>query len=140
MDNPSNPNVTVTADEGPVSGPSPAGTSKTVRFQCGLLRETETFPEEDLEDVSLYAIMEFVVEMLNAKVLYASSSVQLHSHACLRVWRGKDRSYCLPQQCRLTLLPALSLSIQPYAVLCTWLQRECTVWLPHGHRSMRIRC
>lgn len=67
MDNTVNPNVT--ADEGAVSVPSPAGASKTVRFQCGLLRETETFSEEDLEDVSLYAILEFVVEMLNSKVL-----------------------------------------------------------------------
>lgn len=67
MDSTSNPNVTVTADEGTVSVPSPAGASKTVRFQCGLLRETETFSEEDLEEVSLFAILEFVVEMLNAK-------------------------------------------------------------------------
>lgn len=96
MDSTSNPNVTVTADEGTVSGPSPAGASKTVRFQCGLLRETETFPEEDLEDVSLYAIMEFVVEMLNAKVLHAPLVV--YSFIPTPVWHGKDRSYCLPQQ------------------------------------------
>lgn len=68
MDNTASPNVTVTADEGAVSAPSPVGTSKTVRFQCGLLRETEKFAEEDLEDVSLDAILEFVVEMLNVKV------------------------------------------------------------------------
>lgn len=68
MDSTAGPNITVMADEGTVSAPSPVGTSKTVRFQCGLLRETETFAEEDLEDVSLDAILEFVVEMLNVKV------------------------------------------------------------------------
>lgn len=59
-----NPTIQVTGagDDGPEVP------SKTVRFQCGLLRETETFSEEDLEDVSLEALLEFVVDMLNAKV------------------------------------------------------------------------
>lgn len=54
------PNITVTAEEDTPS--------RTVRFQCGLLRETETFLEEDLEDVSRDAILDFVVDMLNVKV------------------------------------------------------------------------
>ena len=68
MDARASPTITVTADEGAVGAPSPVATSKTVRFQCGLLRETETFSEDDLEDVSLDAILEYVVEMLNVKV------------------------------------------------------------------------
>lgn len=54
------PNITVTAEE--------ETPSRTVRFQCGLLRETETFVEEDLEDVSRDAILDYVVDMLNVKV------------------------------------------------------------------------
>ena len=50
------------------AAPSVAGNPKTVRFQCGLLRETETFAEEDLQDVSLAALLEYVDEMLNIKV------------------------------------------------------------------------
>ncbi|CAI8049412.1 Serine/threonine-protein kinase D1, partial [Geodia barretti] len=49
------------------AAPSVAGNPKTVRFQCGLLRETETFAEEDLQDVSLAALLEYVDEMLNIK-------------------------------------------------------------------------
>lgn len=63
------PNITVTTeDETP---------SRTVRFQCGLLRETETFVEEDLEDVSRDAILDYVVDMLNVKVRAYSSSYGL---------------------------------------------------------------
>ena len=54
--------VTVTADEG-TEVPS-----RTIRFQCGLLRETETFVEEDLEDVPQEALLDYVVDMLNVKV------------------------------------------------------------------------
>ena len=54
------PNITVMAEE--------ETPSRTVRFQCGLLRETETFVEEDLEDVARDAILDYVVDMLNVKV------------------------------------------------------------------------
>ena len=78
MDDRASPTITATADEGAVSAPS----SKTVRFQCGLLREAETFAEDDLEDVSLDAILEYVVEMLNVKV-----RVSLHSTLCVYLSR-----------------------------------------------------
>lgn len=59
------PNITVTTEDETLS--------RTVRFQCGLLRETETFVEEDLEDVSRDAILDYVVDMLNVKVRAYSS-------------------------------------------------------------------
>ena len=54
--------ITVTGDEGTEIP------SRTIRFQCGLLRETETFVEEDLEDVPREALLDYVVDMLNVKV------------------------------------------------------------------------
>ena len=68
--------IAVTDDE---DAPSPVNASKTVRFQCGLLRETETFAEEDLEDVSLVALLEFVEEMLNMKVCCVRCVLCIHS-------------------------------------------------------------
>lgn len=59
------PSLTVNNAE---DGAVPSGNPKTVRFQCGLLRETETFAEEDMQDVSLAALLEYVDEMLNLKV------------------------------------------------------------------------
>lgn len=44
------------------------GGKMTIRFQCGLLRETETFAEDDMQEVSLPALLEYVDEMLNMKV------------------------------------------------------------------------
>ena len=60
--------ITVNSTEDGGAPSSSAGNPKTVRFQCGLLRETETFAEEDLQDVSLAALLEYVDEMLNVKV------------------------------------------------------------------------
>ena len=82
------PAITVTADERAASAPSPVATSKTVRFQCGLLRETETFSEDDLEDVSLDAILEYVVEMLNVKVrvsLYSTPRVYIPQEVIIAI-------------------------------------------------------
>ena len=63
------PSHAVSGEEGPhAPSCSGAGARKTVRFQCGLLRETERFSEEDMEDVSLGALLEYVEEMLNGKV------------------------------------------------------------------------
>ena len=62
MSEPHNPTIQVTGDD------CAEVPSKTIRFQCGLLRETETFSEEDLEDVSLDSLLEYVVDMLNVKV------------------------------------------------------------------------
>ena len=74
------PSVTVGSGEeggGPVACPAAPGAQKTVRFQCGLLRETETFSEEDLEDVSLVALLEYVEEMINGKVGPSSCCVRV---------------------------------------------------------------
>lgn len=67
------PSVTVTTDENAASPVSCV--TRSVRFQCGLLRETETFSEDDLDDVSLGAVLEYVEEMLNIKVCTYSACV-----------------------------------------------------------------
>ena len=46
---------------------------KTIKFQCGLLRETETFTCEDLELLCRDNLMDYVCDMLNNKVNYSST-------------------------------------------------------------------
>lgn len=46
---------------------------KTVKFQCGLLRETESFSGEDLEVLCKDTLLDYVCDMLTNKV----SSVKL---------------------------------------------------------------
>lgn len=41
---------------------------KTIKFQCGLLRETETFAGEDLDILCKDTLLEYVCDMLNNKV------------------------------------------------------------------------
>lgn len=41
---------------------------RTVKFQCGLLRETETFVGEDVDILCLETLLEYVCDMLNYKV------------------------------------------------------------------------
>lgn len=41
---------------------------RTVNFQCGLLRETETFVGDDVEALSRDSLQEYVCDMLNVKV------------------------------------------------------------------------
>ncbi len=41
---------------------------RTVKFQCGLLRETETFVGDDVEELCRDSLQEFVCDMLNVKV------------------------------------------------------------------------
>ena len=41
---------------------------RTVKFQCGLLRETETFVGEDVEILCQETLLEYVCDMLNYKV------------------------------------------------------------------------
>ena len=40
----------------------------TVKFQCGLLRETETFVGEDVDVICTEALVEYVADMLISKV------------------------------------------------------------------------
>lgn len=98
MDTPASPSVTVTEDERASSAPSPVVASKTVRFQCGLLRETETFSEEDLEDVSLDAVLEYVVEMLNIKVSTRLLQCLCSTLACIDLYMYVcvDKVWCRP--------------------------------------------
>lgn len=56
------PNVTLTAED------SSDIAKKTVKFQCGLLRETETFVGEDLEVLCRDTLLDYVCDMLNNKV------------------------------------------------------------------------
>ncbi len=44
---------------------------RTVKFQCGLLRETETFVGEDVEMVCRESLQEYVCDMLNVKVSWS---------------------------------------------------------------------
>ena len=41
---------------------------RTIKFQCGLLRETETFVNEDVDILCLETLLEYVCDMLNYKV------------------------------------------------------------------------
>ena len=41
---------------------------KTIKFQCGLLRETETFMGEDLNVLCRDSLLDYACEMLNNKV------------------------------------------------------------------------
>ena len=61
MDN--TPAITLTADEGGTEA-----VKKTIKFQSGLLRETETFTGEDLEILSKDTLLDYVCDMLNNKV------------------------------------------------------------------------
>lgn len=56
------PTVTLTAED------SSDIAKKTVKFQCGLLRETETFVGEDLEVLCRDTLLDYVCDMLNNKV------------------------------------------------------------------------
>lgn len=40
----------------------------TVKFQCGLLRETETFVGEDVDVICTEALVEYAADMLTVKV------------------------------------------------------------------------
>ena len=57
------PSITLTPDSASSDVPK-----KTIKFQCGLLRETETFLGEDVEDLCRDNLMDFVCDMLNNKV------------------------------------------------------------------------
>ena len=59
------PSITLTAED---SSSSSETIKKTVKFQCGLLRETETFVGEDLEVLCKDTLQDFVCDMLNNKV------------------------------------------------------------------------
>ena len=57
------PSITLTAEN--TSSDTP---KKTIKFQCGLLRETETFVGEDLDVLCRDTLLEYVCDMLNNKV------------------------------------------------------------------------
>ena len=98
MEKPPSPVISVTADEAAAGVPSPVpgAPPKTVRFQCGLLRETETFSEEDLQDVTLDALLEYVVDMLNLKV----RSRWMYTY--IRVPRASVIMYVLHKPCHIS--------------------------------------
>ncbi len=56
------PNITLTAEDGSEAA------KKTIKFQCGLLRETESFVGEDLEVLCRDNLLDYVCDMLNNKV------------------------------------------------------------------------
>ena len=41
---------------------------RTVKFQCGLLRETETFTGEDVEILCRDSLLDYICDMLTVKV------------------------------------------------------------------------
>lgn len=58
------PSITLTAED----SNSLDTVKKTIKFQCGLLRETENFVGEDLEVLSRDSLLDYVCDMLNNKV------------------------------------------------------------------------
>lgn len=61
------PSITLTTEE----GGEHELVKKTVKFQCGLLREEETFIGEDIvEQLCRETLLEFVCDMLNVKVCH----------------------------------------------------------------------
>lgn len=60
------PKITISADNS--SNASSDVPKTTIRFQCGLLRETETFVGEDLEVLCRDNLLDYACDMLNTKV------------------------------------------------------------------------
>ena len=58
------PSITFSAED----GTNCEGATKTVKFQCGLLRETETFSGEDLDVLCKDTLLDFICDMLTNKV------------------------------------------------------------------------
>lgn len=56
------PNITLTGENG-VEIPK-----RTVKFQCGLLRETETFVGEDVDILCRETLLDYICDMLAVKV------------------------------------------------------------------------
>lgn len=63
MENTASPAITLTLENGAVDHHK-----KTINFQCGLLRETETFVGEDVDILSRDSMLDFVADMLCIKV------------------------------------------------------------------------
>lgn len=59
----STPNITVTLENGHTDPHK-----VTIKFQCGLLRETETFIGEDVSLLTRDALLDYVADMLCIKV------------------------------------------------------------------------
>lgn len=73
MEGSSSPAVTMTLENG---GAEPQ--KKTINFQCGLLRETETFIGEDVGLLSRDSLLDFVSDMLCIKVGQTDESIKVH--------------------------------------------------------------
>ena len=56
------PNITLTDEDGSEAA------KKTIKFQCGLLRETESFMGEELEVLCRDTLQDYVCDMLTNKV------------------------------------------------------------------------
>lgn len=60
------PNVVVTVEDGTET--EGIKEKRTVRFQCGLLRETETFVGQDVEFLCRETLLDYICDMLTVKV------------------------------------------------------------------------
>ena len=56
------PNITLTGEDGAEIP------KRTVKFQCGLLRETETFVGEDVDILCRETLLDYICDMLAVKV------------------------------------------------------------------------
>lgn len=56
------PHITLSAEDG-TEVPK-----RTIKFQCGLLRETETFMGEDVEILCRETLLDYICDMLTVKV------------------------------------------------------------------------
>ena len=78
------PNITLTGEDG-TEVPK-----RTIKFQCGLLRETETFMGEDVDILCRETLLDYICEMLSMKVsvsgreINTSNIVSTHTHTHIR--------------------------------------------------------
>lgn len=85
------PSITLTSEEG--NGITTEVVKKTIKFQCGLLRETETFTGEDLEVLCKDTLLDYVCDMLTNKVsgnLTSSVHVLVSAVPVANLCRGGD--------------------------------------------------
>ena len=73
------PNITLTGEDGAEVA------KRTIKFQCGLLRETETFMGEDVDILCRETLLDYICEMLSLKVSPDSAHTRTqNAFTCLK--------------------------------------------------------
>lgn len=63
------PSITLTGEDGAEVA------KRTIKFQCGLLRETETFMGDDVDILCRETLLDYICDMLSVKV---SALIEIH--------------------------------------------------------------